>query len=186
MNAVAEPVRPARRRKGVAQPEVRGRALHVARRPRATPKPPPPFLLDFYPQESESQTRLHRFYESLREGRLTTTRCAKHSTWFWPPRVVCPRCHDANLEWVDLPTRGRVYAFSAVLAGAPLGMEADVPYVVGLVDLEGIPLRLFGRIVGRPWTECRVGQRVRVEPYTLDDGRAFYEFRVDDDPSAGE
>jgi uncharacterized OB-fold protein len=56
-------------------------------------------------------------------------------------------------------------------------MEADVPFSVGLVDLEGVPLRLFGRIEGRPWTELRVGGKVRVETYALDDGRVFYRFR---------
>ena len=140
--------------------------------------PPPPFLLDFYPLEEPRFTRVARFYEALREGRLTTTRCAKDGL-LWPPRVVCPRCHSAQLDWVDLPGRGRIYAFSAVLAGAPLGMEQDLPYVVGLVDLDGGALRLFGRIVGRAWTECRIGQPVAVETFTIPDGRAFYRFRVD-------
>jgi uncharacterized OB-fold protein len=137
-----------------------------------------PFLLDFYPLEDERYTRIARFYERLRAGHLSTTRCAKDG-WHWPPRIVCPTCHTSELEWADLPMRGRIYAFSAVLAGAPLGMEADLPFVVGLVDLDGVPLRLFGRIAGAPWTECRVGQPVRVEPFDLPDGRVFYRFRVD-------
>jgi len=57
-------------------------------------------------------------------------------------------------------------------------MEDEVPFAVGLVDLEGGSLRLFGRIEGRPWTELRIGQAVRVEPYDVGDGRFFYRFRV--------
>jgi len=79
---------------------------------------------------------------------------------------------------VDLPGRGTIYAFSAVLGGAPLGMEDEVPFAVGLVDLEGASLRLFGRIEGRPWTELTIGQSVRVEPYDIGDGRYFYRFRA--------
>jgi uncharacterized OB-fold protein len=90
--------------------------------------------------------------------------------------MVCPHCHSGELEWADLPREGHLYAFSAVLAGAPIGMEAEVPFVVGLVDLEGVPLRVFGRVVGKGWMECRVGERVKVEPFTLPDGRAFYRF----------
>lgn len=82
------------------------------------------------------------------------------------------------MEWVDLPDSGRLYAFSAVLGGAPLGMESDVPFAVGLVDLDGAPLRLFGRIEGRPWTELSVGDPVEVEPYATPDGRWFYRFRA--------
>ncbi len=96
----------------------------------------------------------------------------------WPPRVVCPTCHGEEMEWIELPKRGTVYAFSAVLAGAPLGMESDVPFVVGLVDLEGVALRLFGRIVGRPWDGCEIGMSVSVEPFDVPDGRVFYRFRA--------
>ena len=137
-----------------------------------------PFLLDFFPLEEPRFTRLSAFFDALRRGKLTTTRCRKDSLFHWPPRVACPRCHTTELEWVDLPSSGHVYAFSAVLAGAPLGMEKEVPFVVGLVDLDGAPLRLFGRIVGTPWTECRVGMPVKVEPFEQADGRVFYRFRA--------
>ena len=140
----------------------------------------PPFLLDFFPLETADQTRLHPFYERLREGRLSTTRCRRDRERHWPPRTACPTCHSEELDWVDLPEGGHLYAFSAVLAGAPLGMESDVPFAVGLVDLDGAPLRLFGRIEGRPWTELKIGQKVRVETYDIGDGRMFYRFRSED------
>ena len=137
-----------------------------------------PFLLDFLPREGETDTRLARFFQRLREGRLSTTRCPRDGTLAWPPRTVCPQCHQGDLAWVDLPETGRLYAFSAVLGGAPLGMEAEVPFTVGLVDLDGAPLRLFGRVVGRPWSELTVGDRVAVEAYPADGGRVFYRFRA--------
>lgn len=153
--------------------------------PRPVPESPParprekrPFLLDFFPLETMDQTRLTPFFDRLRGGRLSTTRCRRDGTLLWPPRTACPECHTEELDWVDLPERGTIYAFSAVLGGAPLGMEDEVPFAVGLVDLEGSPLRLFGRIEGKPWTELRIGQRVRVEPYDVGDGRFFYRFRV--------
>ncbi len=164
---------------GSAAPE----AVAPARSP-ATPAPIAagvPFLLDFYPLEDEAHTRLSKFFDRLREGRLSTTRCAREDRWLWPPRVVCPHCHSNELEWADLPMAGRIYAFSAVLAGAPLGMEAEVPFVVGLVDLDGVPLRLFGRIAGTTWERCRIGLPVSVEPYDLPDGRVFYRFRAASD-----
>ncbi|MFZ1023335.1 MAG: OB-fold domain-containing protein [Thermoplasmata archaeon] len=137
-----------------------------------------PFLLDFFPLESIDQTRLARFFDRLRQGRLSTTQCPVDHSLHWPPRVACPQCHTDRLDWVDLPEGGRIYAFSAVLAGAPLGMEAEVPFVVGLVDLDGVPLRIFGRIEGATWQECRIGQAVRVEEFSTADGRIFYRFRV--------
>jgi uncharacterized OB-fold protein len=139
-----------------------------------------PFLLDFFPLETADQTRLHLFFERLREGRVSTTRCRRDGELHWPPRTACPKCHTEELDWVDLPETGHLYAFSAVLTGAPLGMESEVPFAVGLVDLDGAPLRLFGRVEGRPWTELRVGQKVRLETYDIGDGRMFYRFRAED------
>lgn len=148
--------------------------------PKERARAPTPFLLDFLPLEGENETRLARFFSRLAEGRLSTTRCPSDGLLLWPPRTACPHCHSETLEWVDLPEEGRLYAFSAVLAGAPLGMESEVPFAVGLVDLTGAPLRLFGRVEGRPWEALRVGDRVRVEPYAAPDGRWFYRFRAVD------
>lgn len=148
--------------------------------PPAKERPRPvPTVLDFFPLEDPKSTELHAFFDHVREGRLTTTKCRHDREIFWPPRTVCPKCHRSDLEWVDLPTHGTIYSFSAVLAGAPLGMEADVPFAVGLVDLDGVPLRLFGRIDGAPWNELAIGQTVRWEPFDLADGRVFYRFRAE-------
>lgn len=152
----------------------------VAPAPSARPAPPKTLtLLDFYPLETPQTTRVAAFFDHLRAGRFTTTRCRTDGSLLWPPRISCPTCHGEDLEWVDLPQRGHVYAFSAVLGGAPLGMEGEVPFVVGLVDLEGAPLRLFGRIAGGPWETLHIGDPVRVVPLTLDDGRIFYRFERD-------
>ena len=179
----------ARRRAVVASPPAPPAAAPAAPEPAkptaSRPLEPRPFLLDLFPLETAQQTRLSRFYDRLREGRLSTTRCPRDGELHWPPRTACPTCHTEELEWIDLPEIGRLYAFSAVLAGAPLGMEGSVPFSVGLADLEGVPLRLFGRIEGRPWSALRIGDAVRVEPYDLGDGRVFYRFRTIDGDRAG-
>ena len=167
---------PPRRVKAALVPPVETPAP-PAERP-APPREKRPFLLDFFPLETADQTRLARFFDRLREGRVSTTRCPRDAILLWPPRTACPHCHSEALDWVDLPERGRLYAFSAVLAGAPLGMESEVPFAVGLVDLDGTPLRLFGRIEGAPWDALRIGGPVTVETYPTGDGRWFYRFRA--------
>ena len=62
----------------------------------------------------------------------------------------CPQCNSEDLEWVDLPTRGKVLRFTEEIAGVPLGFES--PLIHALIDLGG-KLRLFTRIVN-----CKVGQ----------------------------
>jgi uncharacterized protein len=176
VSAAARPRRPATA-SGPSSPEAPP-APPTAAPASDRPRERRPFLLDFFPLETPDQTRLSAFFDHLKEGRLTTTRCRRDAMLLWPPRTTCPKCHTDELDWVDLPADGRIYAFSAVLGGAPLGMEDEVPFAVGLVDLDGASLRLFGRIDGKPWPELRVGDRVRVEPYDVGDGRFFYRFRV--------
>ena len=64
--------------------------------------------MDLYPQEAKEFNRIYPFYEFLKQGRFTTTRCKDCGHQPFPPRVLCPKCLSENLEWVDLPTRGKV------------------------------------------------------------------------------
>ena len=110
-------------------------------------------------EPNPSETKLKKFYETLREGRLTTTYCGKCSLTHWPPRMVCPNCMNEDLNWIELSGKGRLYAFTEVMDGAPLGMEDELPYIIGVVELdEGI--RLLARIVDTKYGELRIGQRV--------------------------
>ena len=134
-------------------------------------------LLDFYPQEEERYTRIFPFFSHLRDGRLTTTKCERDGSVHWPPRVACPNCHGTRLAWVDLPRTGRLYAFSALCLGLPLGMEQDVGAVVGLVDLGEAHFKIFSRITGKKYEDFRIGDPVELETFDIGDGRVFYRFK---------
>ena len=171
---------------GAASPVPRGEALSSDRPPRREdpPDPSPLTLLDFYPPQDPRWTRIAPFFQALKDGRLTTTRCSRDGSLHWPPAVACPKCHREELVWVDLPREGSLYAFSEVRGGAPLGMEGGVPFVVGLVELTGAPFRLFSRIVGRAYAGLALGEPVRFETFPVRDGRVFYRFRVVDTPAS--
>lgn len=91
------------------------------------------YILDPYPQQTPDQTRLYPFFEHLRQGRLTTSRCRKCGALPWPPRVVCPECTSDDLEWHELPREGRIYVFTVQEAGLPPGY--DPPVIFALIDL---------------------------------------------------
>lgn len=159
-----------------------------------------PYLLDFYPLQSPEQTRIHPFFDHLREGRFTTTRCTGCGALLWQPRVVCPHCNGDAMEWVDLPTEGRVHASTVVHHGLPLGMEDEAPLGIGIVELDvadlEVPdgegqgdgvgggrddeahgtLRLLSRIDGA--AGLAIGDAVRLKIVDLPDGRIFYRFEA--------
>lgn len=133
-----------------------------------------PFMLDFYPLQDEKNTRISQFFESLKEGHLTTTKCKKCGKLLWPPRILCPECLSNELEWVNLGTEGELYAFTEIRLGAPLGFVQDVPFCVGMVKIGG--LLISTRIDNTRYDELKIGDKLTLKIIQLDDGRVFYRF----------
>lgn len=138
---------------------------------------PLPYMLDFYPLEDEKFTRIHQFFTNLKAGKLTTTKCKNCSTILWQPRVVCSECLSEDLEWIELPKEGELFAYTAMVLGAPLGMEKDVPFVIGIVKLKDIDLKILSRVDDVKYEDCFIGMKVELKLTELEDGRVFYRFK---------
>ncbi|WP_435127056.1 Zn-ribbon domain-containing OB-fold protein [Halobaculum sp. D14] len=139
-----------------------------------------PRLLDFYELQGEEHTRIHEFYDRLREGSLSTTQCTDCGATHFPPRVVCPECTGDDLTYVSLPHEGTLFAFSAVRGSAPIGMADDVPFVTGVVELDGVDVRLSARIDGAEYDDLELGDPVELKVVDIDgptdQDRVFYRF----------
>ena len=133
-----------------------------------------PFMLDFYPLQDEKNTKISQFFKSLKEGHLTTTKCKKCGKLLWPPRIVCPECLSESLKWVDLGAEGKLYAFTEVGLGAPLGFVEDAPFCVGIVEIGG--LLISARIDDAKYEDLKIGDNVRLKIVELPDSRVFYRF----------
>lgn len=102
--------------------------------------------MDSYPQQYEDTTQLYKFYDYLREGKLTTTKCKDCGAIHWPPRKICPECISDNLEWVDMPKVGTIYSYTVAYAGLPPELVDKAPIVYALVDFEN-GVRIFSGLV---------------------------------------
>jgi len=121
--------------------------------------------MDMYPLESSDFNRIHPFYDHLREGRLTTTRCQDCGKKSFPPRVMCPHCMSENLLWADLPVTGTVLVATEEEVGVPVGFET--PLIHALIDLGG-ELTLFARIKGCKTGELKEGDQVKLTVFPVD------------------
>lgn len=133
-----------------------------------------PCMLDFYPIQDEKFTRISKFFQNLKEGKLTTTKCKKCEKPLWPPKIMCPECFSEDLEWIDLGFEGELYAFTEMKLGAPLGFVEDCPFCIGLVKIGG--LLISARIDEAKYEELKIGDKVRLKIVELPDGRVFYRF----------
>ncbi|UCH89554.1 MAG: OB-fold domain-containing protein [Thermoplasmata archaeon] len=135
-----------------------------------------PYILDFYPQESEEQTQIHKFFTNLKSGKLTTTKCTKCGTVLWQPRIVCRECLSDELEWIDLPTTGKLYAFTQVNAGAAITLEKDVPFCIGVVELDDVGIKILSRIDNAKYEDLDFDMPVKMKVVENEDGRVMYRF----------
>jgi uncharacterized OB-fold protein len=113
------------------------------------------------PDDGAAPAEVYRHY--LESGELGFQRCTRCGAAVFYPRVLCPVCGGASLEWHTSGGRGTVYATTAVYR-----RDAE-PYNVALVDLdEGF--RMMSRVEGVPAEEVKIGARVTLEINRNDDG----------------
>jgi uncharacterized OB-fold protein len=63
----------------------------------------------------------------------------------FPLADVCPYTGASDVVPVDLPTTGRLWLWTVVTASPP-GYDGPVPYGLGIVVLDGVDLRVAGRL----------------------------------------
>ena len=121
------------------------------------------------------------YWEATRREELVAQRCGSCDGFVWYPREACPHCLSADLRWEPLAGTGTIYTFNVMRKPGNPMMGDEVPYVVGLVDLdEGI--RMTTNIVGADPSSLRCDQRVAVDwSEELSDGRRLPVFRRADD-----
>ena len=91
-------------------------------------------------------------------------RCTSCNRVHWYPRLICPFCHETDIEWIQASGEGRIHTY-AVQHRAFGGWSKEVPYVTAFIDLnEGDRMMTVLRGVDpeKP-EEIRIGARVTVE-----------------------
>jgi uncharacterized OB-fold protein len=122
--------------------------------------------MDLFPQESKEFNQMHPFFEYLKEGRFTTTKCKDCGAEPFPPRLLCPECYSTNMEWFDWPTTGTVIDVTEEVVGVPLGFGKP-PLIHALVDLEG-KRTFFVRIINCQQGELKSGDKVKLAVFDID------------------
>jgi len=119
-------------------------------------------------------TKTAKFVDLLAEGRIEGTACKGCGAKFFPPRADCAKCFSKNMDWFEMPRKGKLETFTTSHY-APFGFEGDPPYTMGVVDF-GDGLKLFARMAKdiKP-EDVKVGMNVTVRPLKYDDGQLSFE-----------
>lgn len=103
------------------------------------------------------------YSDTLRKNKLMGLHCKACKNFTCPPKMTCQECGGLDLDIVQLKGTGKIMTFTHTFV-APLGREAEAPYIVVLVELDEGPWIAGNLIDVAPDKVCMelIGKRVRL------------------------
>src|SRR5690606_39032310 len=92
------------------------------------------------------------FFAALEQQRVLLQRCIDCDKSVFYPRVCCPYCRGADLEWVEATGRGRILTHTTIHRPHHAGFDAEVPYVFAAVDLTDGAM-IYGQLIDAPLSD---------------------------------
>lgn len=86
------------------------------------------------------------WFAALTNGQILGTKCKNCSFTTANPKLACQECGDKT-EWVKLPTKGKLHAFTVCYFGAEAFLD-QTPFILGYVEFEGVDTLLLTRVLG--------------------------------------
>ena len=102
-----------------------------------------------------------RFFKELkRSGKIMGTWCDKCGQLLVPPRMFCESCMEKLTEWREVPSKGKVEAFSIAYVNRK-GERLEKPVVWAFISMQGAKGGFIHKLDVPP-EEARIG--LTVEP----------------------
>jgi uncharacterized protein len=105
------------------------------------------------------------FWDAALKGILTAPQCTNCGTFVLPPAPYCFNCQGVTFDWIELPGTGTVFSFTVVRHPLRPALAAIVPFVSGVVDLDGTQgagARMLANIIDCDPDTIKIGDPVRV------------------------
>lgn len=74
------------------------------------------------------------YWDGCRRGELVVQHCRDCGHYVFIPQAACTKCLSSDLEWTATSGRGTVYSYTIVYR--PQQPAFEVPYVVGIIEME--------------------------------------------------
>ena len=86
------------------------------------------------------------YSEALKQNKLLGLKCKTCGAITVPPKMVCRQCASPDMTVIELKGSGKILTFTTVYVAAE-GREAEIPYVIVMVQLEDGPW-MMGNLEG--------------------------------------
>ncbi len=138
---------------------------------------------------STKHTKIEDFVDYLEAGKIMAKRCKGCGAKYYPPRADCPNCLESDMEWVGIPSRGKLLTFTQVFvlpehyasvpSSMPFSSTVMEPPPVGIIEVEE-GITIMGFIPNMDVKKIRIGMSLRAVPELLPDGRITIALRLEE------
>lgn len=97
-------------------------------------------------------------------------RCKDCGLYRMPPSPFCPSCRSQAVAWHTSPGIGSLYSYTVVHQPHTPAHRDHVPYGVGVLTLDDVPIRIIGTIVDADSEDLRVGAEMEVDWLPIEGG----------------
>lgn len=102
------------------------------------------------------------FWSLLRERRLGFPRCTACARYHWYPKLLCPYCFGASIEWTEVTGEATLYSWTSVRHAFQPAYRDKIPYTVALVEFSDAPgVRLVTQLIDGSAPTLRCGMLLR-------------------------
>jgi uncharacterized OB-fold protein len=121
------------------------------------------------------------YWEATARHELLVQRCPACNTYQWGAEWVCHNCRSFDLDWVQVPGKGRIYSWERVWHPVHPALRESCPYVIVLVELpEAGNVRMVGNLLGDPLQEVPIGAEVEAVFEDHEEGFTLVHWRLSD------
>lgn len=104
----------------------------------------------------------HKFFTEIRDNkRIMGTKCRQCGRVLVPPRIFCEECFVDDMEWVLLPSTGRLVTFGDCYFSTT-GEQLKDPWMLGLVNIDGSDGGLLHYLDGCRPEDVKIGMPVEI------------------------
>jgi uncharacterized protein len=116
------------------------------------------------------------FWDACARHELIVQRCDDCGRFWFPPSNRCQHCWSPRFAWTPVSGRALVHSFTVFHRAYAAELADQLPYVVGVVELEEGP-RVITNIVGCDPADVRVDMPVEVVFDDITDEVTLHAFR---------
>jgi uncharacterized OB-fold protein len=131
------------------------------------------YLQYFYEPLAESFEE--GFWNGIKQKKLVFQKCPQCGQWLHPPRPLCHKCKNFDLEWVESSGKGKIYRF--VVFTREFNPLYRTPHEVVLVQMDDENVRIISNMVDSDPDEIYIGMPVELDFVQITDDWPLPVFR---------